>query len=149
MSTRYQVVSWTSLSGLVQLVVVGNKSYSVSGSQFGRGAICRQFWWEVASSIFCASKPLFWLVGWWRDKIWCRGKPICGGAPFIADSRWRWPSAYRVLPTRQFRSWLSWLCDIGIVQDGDRLLQSSSVAQKTGKDYNIGTRSKVPGIRVY
>ena len=78
MSTCYQVVSWTSLSGLVQLMVVGNKSGSVSGSQFGRGAIYRQFWWEVASSLFCASKPLFWLVGWWRGKIWCGGKPICG-----------------------------------------------------------------------
>ena len=49
---------------MVQLVVgMGNKSYSESGSQFGKGAICRQFWWEVASSLFCASKPLFWLVG--------------------------------------------------------------------------------------
>ena len=99
MSTCYQVVSWTSLSRLVQLVVVGIKFYSVSGNQFRRGAICRQFWWEVASSLFCASKPLFCLVGWWRDKIWCGEKSICGGAPSIADSRWRWPSAYRVLPT--------------------------------------------------
>ena len=101
MSTCYQVVSWTSLSELVQLVVVGNKSGCVRGSQFGRGAICRQFWWEVASSLFCAFKPLFWLVGWWRSKIWCGGKPVCGEAPSIADSRWRWPPAHRVLPTRQ------------------------------------------------
>ena len=100
-STCYQVVSWTSLSGLVQLVVVGNKSYCVSGSQFGRGAICRQFWWEVASSLFWASKPPFWLVGWWRDRIWRGGKPICGGAPSIADSWWRRPPAHHVLPTRQ------------------------------------------------
>ena len=100
-STCYQVVSWTSLSGLVQLVVFGNKSCSVSVGQFGRSATCRQFWWEVASSLFCASKQLFWLVGWWRDKIWCGGKPICGGAPSIADYRWRWPPAHRVLPTRQ------------------------------------------------
>ena len=98
-STCYQVVSWTSLSGLVQLVVVRNKSCNVS--QLGRGAICCQFWWEVASSRFCDFKPLFWLVGWWRDKIWCRGKPICGEAPSIADSRWMWPPAHRVLPTRQ------------------------------------------------
>ena len=101
MSTCYQEVNWTSLSGLVQLVVVGNKFYSVIGSQFGRGAIYRQFWWEVASSWFCASKPLFWLVGWCRDRIWCRGKPICGGAPSIADSLWRWPPAHRVLSTHQ------------------------------------------------
>ena len=76
-------------------------SLIVCGSQFGKGAICRQFWWEVASSLFCASKPLFWLVGWWRDNIWCGGKPICGGAPSIADSRWRWPPAHCVLPARQ------------------------------------------------
>ena len=31
---------------------------------------------------FCASKPLFWLIRWWRFTIWCGGKPICGGAPF-------------------------------------------------------------------
>ena len=31
---------------------------------------------------FCASKPLFWLITWWRFRIWYRGKPICGGAPF-------------------------------------------------------------------
>ena len=86
---------------MVQLVVVGNKSYSVSGSQFGRGAICRQFWWEVASSRFCASKPLFWLVEWWRGRIWCGGKPICRRAPSITDFRWRWLPAYRMLPTRQ------------------------------------------------
>ena len=40
-----------------------------------------------------------------------------------------------------FWSWLSWLGDQGIVQDGDRSLQSSPAAQRT--------RSKVPGIRVY
>ena len=33
-----------------------------------------------------------------------------------------------------FWSWLSWLCDQGIVQDSDRLLQSSPAAQRTGKD---------------
>ena len=122
MSTCYQVVSWTSLSGLVQLVVVGNKSYSVSGSQFGRGAICCQFWGEVTSSRYCAFKPLFWLVGWWRDRIWCGGKSICRGAPSIADSRWRWPPAYCVLPTRQVwwgsfsgcvRQGRFWLCRQG------------------------------------
>ena len=32
-----------------------------------------------------ASKPLFWLIKWWRFRIfriWCGGKLICGGAPF-------------------------------------------------------------------
>ena len=36
--------------------------------------------WPLAC--FCASKPLFWLIKWWRFRIWCGGKPICGGAPF-------------------------------------------------------------------
>ena len=36
--------------------------------------------WPLA--YFCASKPLFWLITWWRFRIWCGGKPICGGAPF-------------------------------------------------------------------
>ena len=36
--------------------------------------------WPLAC--FCASKPLFWLITWWRFRIWCGGKPICGGAPF-------------------------------------------------------------------
>ena len=36
--------------------------------------------WPLAD--FCASKPLFWLITWWRFRIWCGGKPICGGAPF-------------------------------------------------------------------
>ena len=31
---------------------------------------------------FCVSKPLFWLIKWWRFRIWCGGKPVCGGAPF-------------------------------------------------------------------
>ena len=31
---------------------------------------------------FCASKPLFWLITWRRFRIWCGGKPTCGGAPF-------------------------------------------------------------------
>ena len=35
--------------------------------------------WPLA--YFCASKPLFWLITWWRFRIWCGGKPICGGAP--------------------------------------------------------------------
>ena len=37
--------------------------------------------WPLAC--FCAPKPLFWLIKWWRFRIWCRGKPICGGAPFF------------------------------------------------------------------
>ena len=36
--------------------------------------------WPLA--YFCASKPLFWLITRWRFRIWCGGKPICGGAPF-------------------------------------------------------------------
>ena len=36
--------------------------------------------WPLAC--FCASKQLFWLITWWRFRIWCGGKPICGGAPF-------------------------------------------------------------------
>ena len=36
--------------------------------------------WPLA--YFCASNPLFWLIRWWRLRIWCGGKPICGGAPF-------------------------------------------------------------------
>ena len=36
--------------------------------------------WPLAC--FCASKPLFWLITWWRFRIWCGGKPIYGGAPF-------------------------------------------------------------------
>ena len=36
--------------------------------------------WPLAC--FCASKPLSWLTTWWRFRIWCGGKPICGGAPF-------------------------------------------------------------------
>ena len=36
--------------------------------------------WPLAC--FCASKPLFWLITWWRFRILCGGKPICGGAPF-------------------------------------------------------------------
>ena len=36
--------------------------------------------WPLAC--FCAFKPLFWLITWWRFRIWCGGKPICGGAPF-------------------------------------------------------------------
>ena len=36
--------------------------------------------WPLAC--FCASKPLFWLIEWWRLRIGCGGKPICGGAPF-------------------------------------------------------------------
>ena len=36
--------------------------------------------WPLA--YFCASKPLFWLITWWRFRIWCGGKPICEGAPF-------------------------------------------------------------------
>ena len=36
--------------------------------------------WPLAC--FCASKPLFWLITWWRFRFWCGGKPICGGAPF-------------------------------------------------------------------
>ena len=36
--------------------------------------------WPLA--YFCAFKPLFWLITWWRFRIWCGGKPICGGAPF-------------------------------------------------------------------
>ena len=36
--------------------------------------------WPLAC--FCASKTLFWLIKWWRFRIWYGGKPICGGAPF-------------------------------------------------------------------
>ena len=36
--------------------------------------------WPLAC--FCASKPLSWLITWWRFGIWCGGKLICGGAPF-------------------------------------------------------------------
>ena len=36
--------------------------------------------WPLA--YFCASKPLFWLITWWRFRIWCGGKPIYAGAPF-------------------------------------------------------------------
>ena len=36
--------------------------------------------WPLAC--FYASKPLFWLIKWWKFRIWCGGKPICGGAPF-------------------------------------------------------------------
>ena len=36
--------------------------------------------WPLA--YFCASKPLFWLITRWRFRIWCGGKPICGGASF-------------------------------------------------------------------
>ena len=36
--------------------------------------------WPLAR--FCTSKPLFWLIRWWRFRIWCGGKLICGGAPF-------------------------------------------------------------------
>ena len=34
-----------------------------------------------------------------------------------------------------FRSWLSWLCDQGKVQDSDHSLQSSPAARRTGKDH--------------
>ena len=36
--------------------------------------------WPLAC--FCASKPLFWPITWWMFRIWCGGKPICGGSPF-------------------------------------------------------------------
>ena len=36
--------------------------------------------WPLA--YFCTSKPLSWLIAWWRFRIWCGGKPVCGGAPF-------------------------------------------------------------------
>ena len=36
--------------------------------------------WPLAC--LCASKLLFWLITWSRFRIWCGGKPICGGAPF-------------------------------------------------------------------
>ena len=36
--------------------------------------------WPLAC--FCASKPLSWLITWWRFRIWCGGKPICREAPF-------------------------------------------------------------------
>ena len=44
-----------------------------------------------------------------------------------------------------FRSWLSWLCDQGIVHDSDRSLQSSSAAQQLREPVKITTL--VPGVR--
>ena len=35
-----------------------------------------------------------------------------------------------------FWSWLPWLCDQGILQDSDRLLQGSPAARRTGKGSN-------------
>ena len=41
-----------------------------------------QFFLSLTLAYFCASKPLSWLITWWRFRIWCGGRPVCGGAPF-------------------------------------------------------------------
>ena len=65
--------SWWLGIGLVTGVGVVNLGEAPSIANFGER-------WPLAC--FCASKPLFWLITWWRFRIWCGGKPICGGAPF-------------------------------------------------------------------
>ena len=65
--------SWWLGIGLVVWVEVVNLGEAPSVANFGER-------WPLA--YFCASKPLFWLITWWRFRIWCGGKPICGGAPF-------------------------------------------------------------------
>ena len=71
--------SWTSPCGLAQLVVFRNESSSVSGGSLGKSAV------KLTSSLFCVSKPLFWFFGWLWGETWSGGKPICGGAPSIAN----------------------------------------------------------------
>ena len=65
--------SWWLGIGLVVWVEVVNLGEAPSVANFGER-------WPLA--YFCASKPLFWLISRWRFRIWCGGKPICGGAPF-------------------------------------------------------------------
>ena len=65
--------SWWLGIGLVVWVEVVNLGEAPSVANFGER-------WPLA--YFCASKPLFWFITWWRFRIWCGGKPICGGAPF-------------------------------------------------------------------
>ena len=65
--------SWWLGIGLIVWVGVVNLGEAPSVANFGEK-------WPLAC--FCASKPLFWLITWWRFRIWCGGKPICGGAPF-------------------------------------------------------------------
>ena len=65
--------SWWLGIGLIVWVGVVNLEEAPSVANFGER-------WPLAC--FCASKPLFWLITWWRFRIWCEGKPICGGAPF-------------------------------------------------------------------
>ena len=74
------------------------------GTILGEAPTVANFWWEVVSSLFYISKPLFWLFGWWWSKIWCEGKSICGGALSIANFWRRWPPAQCMLPTCQI-SW--------------------------------------------
>ena len=63
---------WLGIGPVVWMAVV-NLGKAPSVANFGER-------WPLAC--FYASKPLFWLVEWWRFRIWCGGKPICGGAPF-------------------------------------------------------------------
>ena len=65
--------TWWLGIGLVVWVGVVNLGEAPSVANFGEK-------WPLA--YFCASKPLFWLITWWRFRIWCGGKSICGGAPF-------------------------------------------------------------------
>ena len=65
--------SWWLGIGLVVWVGVVNLGEAPSVANFGER-------WPPA--YFCASKPLSWLITWWRFRLWCGGKPICGGAPF-------------------------------------------------------------------
>ena len=48
---------------LAQLVVSQGKSSSVSGSHFGKDAICRQSWGEVASNLFDLPSHCFGFLG--------------------------------------------------------------------------------------
>ena len=65
--------SWWLGIGLAVWVGVMNLGEAPSVANFGER-------WPLA--FFCASKPLFWLITWWSFRIWCGGKPICGGALF-------------------------------------------------------------------
>ena len=70
--------SWWLGISLVVWVGVVNLGETPSVANFGEK-------WPLAC--FCASKPLFWFIRWWRFRIWCGGKPIRGGAPFYRRFR--------------------------------------------------------------
>ena len=63
------------------------------------------FLWEVALSLFCVSKPLFWLCGWCQVKFdLVRRETNLWRSAMYRQFCWRWPPAYSVLLSRQIGS---------------------------------------------